>query len=578
MKQTSILLFVIFCITNISSQSFERVFSDYSISYGQAILPVENGNVIVGSKSGNPFEYDHEIRKFDSQGNLVFNTILEACSGSIVKDIAYNENFYSLAVQQNYCCDAVTAPYCALYQIDLDGSNVTLLDSFSIDCILGLSSDGQMGFSSSEIYTLDGDERQTVNTSFLINDVIKFSENKYLVVGKNTVGYMVRQNNEWTLQTNSIPGNHTKAIITDNQVLILSDNSSVQSLDYSLNPEEIVYQDETKQIRDFSMDNNQMIIAKSDGCSKIEYSFGPEYTESVFLDYRSENLCIEDIKVANNKAYVTGSCFDRYLEDKPDLSTPGINHPISTWVNVSEIPMTDFDRKVDAGISQLSWEEIKLEKIGYYYSKMDIINCEVEITNYGSSTLDSLNVNIHVPTCKNLCNERYMKHQVTLNDLGLAAGESLVYTIDTIKFNAFCVVNFYNQEGLCAYTSAPNGKVDNDYKNNQYCSSFKSSLKSQGRQVEKHKVYPNPALDQIVVESREEKISNDDLFMREFQESKNEDKIISIYDLQGKLHYQQNHASTNNPTIDIQSLIEGVYFVEICENGANCSQTKFIKM
>lgn len=199
----------------------------------------------------------------------------------------------------------------------------------------------------------------------------------------------------------------------------------------------------------------------------------------------------------------------------------------------------------------------------------------VKVRNDGTDTLKSVYLN-QQPYFSQSFFCGYYLNQYLAENLSIPPGQSAYINMPTYH-DAFRVnpgqqppaggnVSLFP---ICVWTSAPNANGDNNHMNDALCnvtlsvplSTNTNRLEQDNRQVI---IYPNPASQQLTVD------------ITEHGKETRSGMELRITNTLGQIVLQQDLGSEKN-TIDVEGLENGIYFIELKENGHVFYNSRFVK-
>lgn len=173
------------------------------------------------------------------------------------------------------------------------------------------------------------------------------------------------------------------------------------------------------------------------------------------------------------------------------------------------------------------------------------INSDISVLvkNNGGELMQNCMFNSHLGNSN--CNESY--YFSTFYNLNILPGDSAWVNLGWLGDSQLQLFNSEISSNMCVYTSNPNGKVDLNVQNDNFCKTLSAGYVSISDEINDLSVivYPNPTNSVINIKSKES-ING-----------------IKVFDGFGRLIKQKSSETKDIFTIDFSDLINGVYFMEI---------------
>lgn len=155
-------------------------------------------------------------------------------------------------------------------------------------------------------------------------------------------------------------------------------------------------------------------------------------------------------------------------------------------VEVLDVGFADFQGSAEEGFCNFSSQ----------YMNAHVSGIRVRVRNNGAQVLNSLRLNAGFFPCGFICSTIQTVNR-DYDALGLAPGETLVLDFpDVLTFP----LPYSNSFELCIWASAPNGRLDDRFEDNESCLSFAiSRIKEAAPAIAAPDIFPNPASESLNV-------------------------------------------------------------------------------
>ncbi|MCB9232571.1 MAG: T9SS type A sorting domain-containing protein [Bacteroidia bacterium] len=193
----------------------------------------------------------------------------------------------------------------------------------------------------------------------------------------------------------------------------------------------------------------------------------------------------------------------------------------------------------DAGISGMTISNATLVEFG-----PSSFNCQVEITNYGQDILYSVDVNLMLKI-GSFCYYDYVFNHI--DTLSLSPGQSTMIDLGLIVRQDLFNENWL--DSICAFTSSPNGKIDDGHSNDLYCSNQPWVGLEEDLEANLFALYPNPASGTVTL-SMPGKLAQSGT-------------LAEFTDLQGRVIFQTEITSDKQQIQLPASLNQGIFLVNL---------------
>lgn len=238
--------------------------------------------------------------------------------------------------------------------------------------------------------------------------------------------------------------------------------------------------------------NAQPVVVKLTDDLQIDTSF--TILDEYFIPY--------DFQIVNDRLIFTG---DELVD--PYTSSQEINYYNRTLVHRGSnifLYTTDLAGNApelmdDAAVTEVSYQNITLDSIGDCGSAAGTVTWDginISIKNEGSTILETVSLNISFVPCSFICASKITATR-NYDNLNLAPGESI-----TINWGGLQVQGLVFQElsELCFWTSIPNGRIDGDHSNNNFCADIIIDTREVVANSHDLTLFPNPASDVLEVQ------------------------------------------------------------------------------
>jgi hypothetical protein len=295
----------------------------------------------------------------------------------------------------------------------------------------------------------------------------------------------------------------------------------------------------------YLVSDNQIIPFNTDFESQTPSSFNPlPYFTSNNIAISNNALAFagskkfEDVAVGNQSAYRSGVVYTVSLDGEqlnhfPDLAIG------SFWIETPTVVQTHNNPMLFT---------IDVDVAGY-------------IVNTGDVTVNRANVTFIGD--QGICG--FSRESVSLENISLAPGDSVYFELSELRYTQQHFPSGSGSRTFCVFVSAPNNLSDRDETNDISCVSHSFTVGlSEYFNNSTLVVYPNPATDQIFIQSDN----------REFPA----DATFNLFDLQGRLHLSNNLQSGSTiHQIDMSHLSSGIYFLQCATPGEVLWRGKVVK-
>lgn len=205
-----------------------------------------------------------------------------------------------------------------------------------------------------------------------------------------------------------------------------------------------------------------------------------------------------------------------------------------------------FVHDTDIGITDIDATEPDAFELDFGGCEQNISvrhdNVVVTIQNYGSSTINSLNINARYASCSFICFS-LQPFLYTFDNIELLPGETMDFDLGTF----YVQVDSSDVYNLCFWTSVPNADIDQDPENDTGCRNFIINDVTDIIPDDELYVFPNPVSDVLNIET-----------------TIHTDYRVSLYNVTG----QKMMEASNTPRIDMTSFTAGMYWL-LFEDVAN---------
>lgn len=188
------------------------------------------------------------------------------------------------------------------------------------------------------------------------------------------------------------------------------------------------------------------------------------------------------------------------------------------------------------------------------YPNVYSVNADVSVLvkNNGNELLQSCRFNSLLGN--SICNDAYYSN--AFYNLNILPGDSAWVNLGWLGDSQLQSFNSEISSEICIYTSNPNGMIDLNVQNDNFCKTLSAGYVSifEGSNGEEVKVFPNPTKSVINIHS--EQLINE----------------IKVFDNQGRLVKQINTETIEEYILDLSGLINGVYYLVIITNNTTAYQ------
>lgn len=436
---------------------------------------------------------------FNSTGNLIdsktYNVEINAWPPSIRQGITTNAIFIAFESynQDNFESDQV------LFATSLLGDSLWLQNftNQEIKMISNLENAAAVFFDE-QLILIDafGTHLDSIEYVSAPIDVVSF-EDEVLILWSDGI-YSLDSNYELNLVVEIEAETNSRLLVQDGMIYLIT-NNLILSYNAAYEPQSVVSFNPIPYVtpEDFAINNNTLAIV---GRKKFE-----------------------EVAVGNQSAYRSGVVYTVSLDGEqlnhfPDLAIGSLWIETPTVVQTNNNPML-FTIDVDVA--------------GY-------------IVNTGDVTVNIANVTFIGD--QGICG--YSRESVSLENISLAPGDSVYFELSELRYTQQHFPSGSGTRTFCVFVSAPNNLSDRDETNDINCVSHSFTVGlSEYFNNSSLVVYPNPATDQIFIQSDN----------REFPT----DATFNLFDLQGRLHLSSNIQSGSTiHQIDMSHLSSGIYFLQ----------------
>lgn len=594
------LLFLLLIISDLLvAQEFELVNQNDPRMFAECVASLPNGDFLIGTQSGqHSLEAGYPrmtglIYRLDPTANNfgIFLKISDLISVSseltTVKDILVVDENNIYIVVSDGLCDVI--PRETILKINIEGD--LLWSKTETQCWTNLSIINNekliWGGHSNQLLTinLDGSNYETFPITIQPRTILPTENNQFLVGGDS--GYQLFSlediSSPTVLDTNFDYRNAAKG---SNNNYYLLHTAGLQLLDSSFELlDEVVFQPDESYSQMTCAGNSPVLFGIKEGNTQVSM-----YTEDlqVVTDFSisTNHLIPSDIHLENDSticlsAYNIDGYYEGYDIGNGNWSAYAGDRQrhSSFWLKQMQLTNPVELLRPDIGITNLTFDTLTYEALDSCYAGWinyepsfrdgQLTNLEVHLSNTGTTTINSFNLNTMLRRCDDICaNHDDYKFQIT--DLDIQPGEDYVYSFGDFGLGSFLKLDEEGKYEFCFWTSIPNRKMDGNQSNNRFCLPIQISLPSVSTtdvlDLDHFSIAPNPTTDLLNIE---------------FQSKKAINPTIEIHSILGQKiqEISPNHMANNDYQIEISlrdsKLKSGIYFITI-KDGSKISTQKVI--
>ena len=549
----------------LAAQNFERIYQEKPMMFPQTILPLDDGNIMVGTRSGGYLggwdSFRGSIFTLDTFGNIIDDiNVMEFTTSSIEQIIRNGLEYYVIGNGEN--CDVFSNK--SLMRINHTNGEVLWQKdlNYTFKSVMTMLGENILVASGNQYYLFSkfGEELTSNEIEIYSTDIIANSSD-FIIVGK---GGAVKDEvvyfdslDFWGIEKMSEQSLfllHKNGIIKTNNDLEL-----IQTYDFGTE----------NQFKEFKADDEFLYLFGNDTLGNTTFMVFDSTLnlQNQFL-IGKDNLIPTDIQLKNGQVYLTGifrNGEQNYYPDEDYLFYSDFwdAHTVlkngSMWVKA--FPKTSFQEitKPDIGVTNVEVDKIETRD-SIFCGNTKFYNIRVTVKNFGTQPIDSFHLNSLHRRCIGLCEsffELYYHSPTTIQP-----SEELIVEFGDIDQTFMTVDEAFD---FCFWTSNPNGLPDEDYSNNYLCETFSTTTSIKDFPFsQKIKLFPNPVNELLSVELPDEFV--------------NEKVAFEIFNTQGQLVQQCFFNNKKTEQINIQNLAEGIYFLQIKKENGNLFSKRFAKI
>lgn len=560
------------------AQPFYHTYQASFFTFGQEIVPLDEGRYIVGGQNGLFMGYPSFapfLMMVDNHGEILFqremqdhwNSELGGINGIVINPI--DSSIY-VAVEVSGCDYGVPG---ALYQLDQLGNTIWYQEVQQADA-LAIFSDGSavVGGNYTGLirrYHNSGDLIWERDVALWINDLTTV-EDTLFVLGQYELA-RVDESGEvqgiWEFGEGL--GQQVKYWPSQKRLMVRAEDKLYQ-MDRELNQIAEVSLDLYGQFESMAFDSShcyllgrgldaqRMVIVFDTALNYVaDFPVGNAYQVATNFVVDGDQLIIVGDEVPDPfEGIANTAMWERPYQHRGSalfIQTYDLNGtatPLKTDVALTRVELAHISDPVNNGMCY--WPESDV----YSYT---IEGIRVKVANEGTEVLNDLSLNIRFDPCSFICPTATTFIR-SFSNLNIQPGQTTELGFGNIDV---FYVPLESSVNLCVWPSVPNGKLDANPENNEVCEMFLVTSTEEEMEARAVRVFPNPANDLLIVDWGMD-ISN----IQTITLLDNVGRILDLRDW-NELH--------NGLELDISRLPQGIYYLKISTGGQQFS-ARFIKM
>ena len=516
LKTHLIYLLLASCVS-VLAQPLQNVYQSSFFTFGEEIVPLEDGSFLVGGQNGLFMGYPSFapfLMRVDHHGDILFQRELQdhwVSELGSVNDIVVNpvDTSIYVAVGVSGCDYGVPG---AFYHLDLNGNTLWFQEIWQADA-LAVFSDGSVVVGGNYVYAVQryaasGNLIWEKELDFWVSDLVTVEDTLYalgedVVVKLDMAGEelgswsmeedMGQEIGYWASREAIIVRTETGLLMLDRDLNLLDQSGLELYGDF----ESMKFQGDRCYLSGRNLDNVRIILSLNQD-----------------LDYVNDFPVGTAYQIATNFAF-SDSMIVVVGDETPDPYTgvantgmwqrPYLHRGSSLFLETYDLEGNAATLKTDAAVDAVYLTQISNfeangecffpESEAYSFSLEEI---KVKVSNEGTEVLNALNLNVYFEPCAFICPtaSTYLR---SFSNLNLQPGQSTELTFGSIDVFYIPLGNSAGVE-LCVWASMANNKLDANPENNESCEFFMVTDTEELGNDEAIALFPNPAKNELYVE------------------------------------------------------------------------------